>query len=160
MSLLSVDITKVKRLSLRGIRLPAPTLPKEPSTLSPAEPRAQVNRLPSQEEIEYNQLLSTYPIFKILVETLDLVSPTTGDRIKTLDTPPPSPINKPTLEALAQSLLRPENSYTPEQVIQKIIEDKGVSRTRAERGFKLLVESRALEPLPSGKYMLANSTPF
>jgi hypothetical protein len=74
MSLLSTDIAKVKRLSLREVRLPAPERRVEPIT--------QVEKPPTDEEIAYSKLVAINPILEELVECLDLVSETTGERIR------------------------------------------------------------------------------
>jgi hypothetical protein len=75
MSLLSTDITKVKRLSLREIKLPAPELRVEPIT------PILVDKPPSDEEIAYSKLITINPLIAELVERLDLVSIKTGERI-------------------------------------------------------------------------------
>ena len=75
MSLLSVDITKVKRLTLREAKLPAPERRVELVTPIPAE------RPPTEEEITYSRLVAINPLLKELVERLDLVSIKTGERL-------------------------------------------------------------------------------
>ena len=60
MSLLSTDITKVKRLSLREVKLPAPELRVEPIT------PILVERPPSDEEIAYNKLVAINPLIEEL----------------------------------------------------------------------------------------------
>jgi hypothetical protein len=76
MSLLSTDITKLKSLSLRDVKLPAPELRVEPIT------PILVERPLSDEEIAYSKLIAINPIIEELVERLDLVSIKTGERIK------------------------------------------------------------------------------
>ena len=73
MSLLSVDITKVKRLSLREVKLPAPERRVEPVT------PIQVERPPTDEEIAYSKLVAINPVLKELVDRLDLVSINTNE---------------------------------------------------------------------------------
>ena len=51
MSLLSTDITKVKRLSLKEVKLPAPEL----RDIEPTPP-IKVERPPTDEEIAYSRL--------------------------------------------------------------------------------------------------------
>lgn len=155
MSLLSVDITKVKRLSLRGIKPLAPQRREEPITPT------VIHQPPTVEETVYSILVSKHPLLEELVETLDLVSPTTGERIKKVaPSPQPLLLENPKLEALALSLFKPETSYTPEQVVQRILEAKGVSRARAMEGFNLLVDTGALQITPASTYYLRDSTPF
>ena len=73
MSLLSTDITKVKRLSIREVKLPAPEEIVEPK---------QVERSPTDEEINYSKLVAINPLIEELVERLGLVSIKTEERIK------------------------------------------------------------------------------
>jgi hypothetical protein len=74
MSLLSTDITKVKRLSLREVKLPAPETKVEPIT------PIQVESPPTDEETAYSRLIAINPLIGELVERLDLVSIATGER--------------------------------------------------------------------------------
>ena len=76
MSLLSTDITKVKRLSLREVKLPTTERKVEPIT------PILVERPPTDEEIAYSRLVAINPLIEELVERLDLVSITTGERIE------------------------------------------------------------------------------
>lgn len=76
MSLLSTDITKVKRLSLQEVRLP--TTERRVEAITPL----QVERPPTPEEITYSNLVAINPLLEELVERLDLVSITTGERIR------------------------------------------------------------------------------
>lgn len=75
MSLLSTDITKVNRLSLKEVKLPAPELRVEPITIL-------VERPLTDEEINYSKLVAINPLIEGLVETFKLVSIKTGERIK------------------------------------------------------------------------------
>jgi len=110
MSLLSTDITKVKRLSLREVKLPA------------TERRVGANTPilletpPTEEEIVYSKLVAKNPLIEELVERLDLVSIKTGKRIRKVElkesikTPPElkikaQEIDKPKLIALAQRVI-------------------------------------------------------
>lgn len=155
MSLLSTDITKVKRLSLKELRLPATKQREEP---------IKKEHPPTQEEIVYSKLVAKYPQIVDLVERLDLVSPITGQRIRTIDLtnlPPTEPLlDVDKLKALAYSIIEPENSYTKEEVIERIIKATKVSPDRANKGFNLLLQAGALEPTLGGSYYLTGSTPF
>lgn len=162
MSLLSTDITKVKRLSLREVRLPAPEEKVEPIL---------VERPPTDEEIAYSKLLKINPLLEELVESLDLVSETTGERIRKVELreeykPHPEPeikaqeIDKPKLIALAQRVIEGENSYSREEIIERIKEATNVSQERAERGFNLILQAGAIEPTLGDRYYLTGSTPF
>jgi hypothetical protein len=164
MSLLSTDITKVKRLSLREVKLPITERRVEPIT------PILVERPPSDEEIAYSKLVAINPILEKLVDSLDLVSIKTGERIKKVDIeaikPHPEPevkaqeIDKTKLIALAQRVIEGDNSYTKEDIIVKIKEANNVSQERAERGFNLILQAGAIELTPGGMYYLTGSTPF
>jgi len=166
MSLLSTDITKVKRLSLREVKLPAPELRVEPIT------PILVERPPSDEEIAYSKLVAINPIIEELVERLDLVSIKTGERIKKVELredikPYPEPeikaqeIDKPKLIALAQRVIEGENSYSKEDIVARIKEATNVNQERAERGFNLILQAGAIEQTINPElYYLVGSTPF
>jgi hypothetical protein len=68
MSLLSIDIKQYSKLSLKGVKLPAP---KEPE-LKPLE-AIQIEKPITAEETFYNRLITTYPLFRELVDTFDLI---------------------------------------------------------------------------------------
>ena len=163
MSLLSTDITKVKRLSLREIKLPAPEVRVEPIT------PILVERPPTDEEIMYSRFVAINPLIEELVERLDLISITTGERIKKVELrekykPHPEPeikaqeIDK--LIALAQRVIEGENSYSREEIIERIKEATNVNQDRAEKGFNLILQAGAIELTPGGRYYLTGSTPF
>jgi len=166
MSLLSTDITKVKRLSLREVKLPAPELRVEPIT------PILVERPPSDEEIAYSKLVAINPIIEELVERLDLVSIKTGERIKKVELredikPHPEPeikaqeIDKPKLIALAQRVIEGENSYSKEDIVARIKEATNISQERADKGFNLILQAGAIEQTINPElYYLVGSTPF
>jgi hypothetical protein len=165
MSLLSTDIAKVKRLSLREVKLPAPEVRVEPIT------PILVERPPTDEEIAYSRLVAINPLIEKLVERLDLVSITTGERIKKVELredikPHPEPeikaqeIDRPKLIALAQRVIEGENSYSREEIVAKIKEATNVNQDRAERGFNLILQAGAIEPNLGDRYYLTGSTPF
>ena len=165
MSLLSTDIAKVKRLTLREVKLPAPELRVEPIT------PILVERPPSDEEIAYSKIVAINPLIEELVERLDLVSITTGERIKKVELredikPHPEPeikaqeIDKPKLIALAQRVIEGENSYSKEDIVARIKEATNVNQERAERGFNLILQAGAIEYIQGDRYYLTGSTPF
>ena len=165
MSLLSTDITKVKRLSLREVKLPTTERRVEPIT------PILVERPPTDEEIAYSKLVAINPLIEELVERLDLVSITTGERIKKVELredikPHPEPeikaqeIDKPKLITLAQRVIEGENSYSREDIIERIKEATNVNQERAERGFNLILQAGAIEPTLGDTYYLTGSTPF
>ena len=163
MSLLSTDITKVKRLSLRELKLPTTERRVDPIT------PILVDRPPTDEEIAYSKLVAINPLLEDLVELLDLVSIKTGERIKKVELredikPHPEPeikaqeIDK--LIALAQRVIEGGNSYSKEDIIARIKEATNVSQERAEKGFNLILQARAIEPTLGDSYYLTGSTPF
>jgi len=155
MSLLSTDITKVKRLSLREVKLPA-------LEIDPITP-IQVERPPSEEEIAYSKLVAINPLIEELVDSLDLVSIKTVERIRKVelrDEYKAKEIDKPKLIALAQSLIEVENSYTKEEIIERIKQATNVSQERAEVGFNLILKAGAVETTLGDRYFLISSTPF
>lgn len=166
MSLLSTDIAKVKRLSLREVKLPTTERKVEPIT------PILVERPPTDEEIAYSKLVAINPLIEELVERLDLVSITTGERIKKVELredikPHPETeikaqeIDRPKLIALAQRVIEGENSYTKEEIIERIKEATNVSQERTERGFILMLQAGAIEQTINPElYYLTGSTPF
>ena len=68
MSLLSINTNQYSKLSLKEVRLRAP---KE-RELKPLE-AIQVKKPLTAEETFYNRLITTYPLFKELVDTFDLI---------------------------------------------------------------------------------------
>ena len=161
MSLLSTDITKVRRLSLREVKLPALEVRVEPIT------PILVERPPTDEEIAYRRLIAINPLIEELVERLDLVSNKTGERISKIETredikphPEAQKIDEPKLIALAQRVIEGDNSYSKEEIVAKIKEATNVTQERADRGFTLILQAGAIELTPGGRYYLSGSTPF
>lgn len=149
MSLLSTDIAKVKKLSLREVKLPTIDRRVEPIL---------VERPPTDEEIAYRRLVAINPLIEELVERLDLVSITTGERIKKVEA---QETDKTKLIALAQRVIKGEKSYSKEEVVAKIKEATNVSQERAERGFNLILQAGAIEQTINPElYYLVGSTPF
>lgn len=163
MSLLSTDITKVKKLSLRGVNLPTPERKVKRVTRI-------VDRPPTNEERAYSILVETNPLLQELVDRFKLVAP----QIVKVDLPhlEIEKIEKPHLllkepvvvdskiVALAIEILEPEDCYKEEDIIDRIIEATKVNRERANKGFNLMVEDKAIEVILGGWYILKGSTPF
>ena len=157
MSLLSTDITKVKRLSLREVKLPAPELRVEPLT------PILVERPPTNEEIAYSKLVIINPLIEDLVECFNLISFTTGDRIKKIDLPKierPQEVDKAKLITLAQKVIEGESNYSKEDIIDRIKEVNNISKDRAETGFNLMLQAGAISYTIGESYFLTGSTPF
>ena len=143
MSLLSTDITKVKRLSLREVKLKPPT----------------------DEEIAYSKLIAINPLIEELVDRFNLVSNTTGERINKIELredikQPQQNIDKPKLIALAQRVIEGGNNYSKAEIVARIKEATNVNQERAERGFNLILQAGAIEPTQGDSYYLTDSTPF
>jgi hypothetical protein len=160
MSLRSTDITKVKRLSLKELRLPVTERRGEPGT-----PPILVEKPPTDEEIAYSKLVASNPLIEELVERLDLVSSNTGERIRIVelreDIEPPKEMDKTKLIALAQALIAGETSYSKEELIARIKEATKVTPERSERGFNLMLQAGAIEQTINPElYYLGGSTPF
>jgi hypothetical protein len=139
MSLLSIDITKVKRPSLRGVTLPPPPQAREP-----------IREIPPEDPI-YTRLVAINPILEDLVKALDLVNITPRG---------PKIADSYRLTTIAGEVLLPEVGYSREEAIERIREITKVDQERAERGLNLMVEAGAIEATPAGIYYLAGSTPF
>ena len=166
MGLLSTDITKVKRLSLKDVKLPD----REEKTEAPP---ILVDPDPTDEEIIYSRLVDVNPQVEELVNRLNLVSCKTGEPIKKIelkeDIKAPSntviksqeiEIDKDRLIKLAERIIEEQNTYTKEEIVDKIKEATKVSQERAERGFNLILDAGAIEPTQGGRYYLTGSTPF
>ena len=165
MSLLSTDIAKVKRLSLREVKLPTPERRVEPIT------PILVERPPTDEDMAYSKLVVINPLIEELVETFNLVSINSGERIKKVDLktdnkPHPEPeikvkeIDKPKLIALAQRVIDKENNYSKEDLVNRIINITNVNQERADKGFNLMLEAGAIQYTKVDTYFLTGSTPF
>jgi hypothetical protein len=152
MSLRSVDISKVRRLSLRDVKLPATEVRVDTPTL-------RIDRPPTDEEITYSKLIKSNPLIEKLVDRLNLVSNNTGEKIRKVDIPAQD-INKPQLIALAQRLIERDKSYTKEEVIERIREATKVTQDRAEKGFNLILQAGGIELTQGEKYYLTESNPF
>jgi hypothetical protein len=142
MSLLTANISRVRKLSLREVRLPAP----ERRTITPPN---QVEREPTREEIAYSRIVAKYPKVGELKTRLRLV----------IDTPPE--IDRLPLLTLAGETLQPCRSYTRGEILSLLQESKKVTKERAERGFSLLLLAGIIEPtIDRSLFYLTSSTPF
>jgi hypothetical protein len=156
MSLLFTDITKGKRLSLKDVKLPEEELKKE-IAITPTKERELP---PTAEEIAYSNLVAINPLIAELVDRLNLVSSTTGKRIKKVNLQPEIDI-KPQLLTLAERILEQSKSYSKEEILKRIKEATNVNQERAERGFTLLITAGAVEQIINQDlYYLGGSTPF
>ena len=148
MSLSSIDIKKVKRLSLREAKIP---VKQETSVELNTAPQS-----PSDEEVMYETMISKYPLLEALVASLDLVLIKTEKREEVKSQP--IDINK--LRKITERVLSRNTSYTKEEVIYRIQQTTKVDRDRVERGFTLMVEAGVIETANQELYCLGGSTPF
>jgi len=155
MSLLSVDITKVKRLSLKEVKLLTAEVRVKPIT-----PPIQVEKPPSDEDIIYSQLIEINPLIETLFKKFDLVS-ITGEAFKKGEVKKkPKKLEKDKIVAFTQRIVKGEDSYTKAEIIEKIKTATNVNQERAEKGFNLMLQAESIETLPNGRYYLTGSTPF
>jgi len=148
MSLLSTDITKVKRLSLREVKLPK----KQETSVEPITAPQSL----SEEEVVYRTMVGKYPLLESLVASLDLVlsKPEKRAEIK------PQPVDKSKLRKIAEGTLSRNSSYQKEEIIDRLQRGAEVSRERAERGFNLMVGAGIIETIDQETYYLGDSAPF
>ena len=142
MSLRTVDLTKLKKLSLREVKLPTPERKVDPITPT------LVERPPTAEEITYSKLITINPLLEELVDRLDLISNTTGERIKKV-------------ELITE--IKPQLDLKPE--LQKIKGEANYSKTELLSFLSLeivenLIKAKDLILTRVGTYYLRGSTPF
>jgi hypothetical protein len=179
MGLLSTDITKVKRLSLKEVKLPATEVREEP-TVTPIH----VKKPLSNEEVGYRALIAEYPLVERLVRVfhnlskedpakysaLYHVSETSGritGRVKVREEydslEEPEVLSKETvaLKEIALRLIEGGKSYSKNDIVERLMIDTKVHIERAERGFRLMLEAGAIEQTINPElYFLGGSTPF
>lgn len=170
MSLLSVDITKKRRLFLKEVKLPEVERRVDPTPI-------QVERPPTAEEITYSKFTALNPAIERLVNNLDLVSTVTGERIRKIDLSgvdikPQDPPETATVEKvqkpkksqqigdIALRIITPISNLSKEEIITRLMEETKVNRERAEKGFSLMLESGVIQGTNVGTYYLSGSTPF
>ena len=181
MSLLSVDLKKRKKLPLSDPR---------PPTVKRVEPPPPMTKQPTREEIVYSRMVADNPALDLLVESLDLVSISTGKRIERVDIsqannshqerntapveiPQEVTVSAPKredkdlkkgdidkLRALAKQCILTQRHYSREEVVTLIVEGAKVDRDRAEKGFKLMIQAGVIVTALKDRFYLAGSTPF
>ena len=191
MSLLSVDITKKRRLSLKEVKLPAPESQSRKSDKAEnqiiilsdnyRDANNQIVKPPTAEEITYHKFTALNQAIDLLVDSLDLVSTITGERIRkitpedaikaTVEPPetatgekvqdePKEPAKSNKIGDIALRIITPINNLSKEQIIAGIMDETKVTRERAERGFSLMIESGVIQGTNVNTYYLTGSTPF
>lgn len=99
---------------------------------------------PSIEEVTYSRMVEINPALESLVDTLGLVSLESGEALKALD------IKGYKLKELAQRILSPGATYTQEELVNRITEKTGVQKSRAIKGFNLLLEKQLIKEIKEG----------
>ena len=164
MSLLYVDITKRRRPLIKTPDLP--TVKKDFTPLKEVEK-------PTEEELIYSILVAINPLIGELVERLDLVEENTKQRLKIFElgdeiTLPPGEPNIESLSLLAERIIKGEDSYSREVIVNKILhypapqsKPHRIAKDRAERCFTQMLEAGVIEQtLNPDLYYLGGSTPF
>lgn len=163
MSLLSTDITKVKRLSLREVKLPTTERKVEPIT------PILVEKPPTDEEIAYSKLVAINPQrIEELVESLDLVSIDTGERVKKVELTESKvetikTISNLKIEDLIKDIIGLQSHRTKAELITKLMEDITITEDRAETEIALALKNGAIKVMTVNnidRYYLSGSTPF
>lgn len=144
MSLLSTNIAKVNRLSLKGSRVEA--TPKQ------AERPVRPSRTKAEEAL--SNMIAKNSNIKTLVEVLDLI-PERAEIVA----PEAEKQPKITIDSLALEILNKENNYSKEEILALIDKKTNVGRERAEAGFNLMVKNEIIEE-SFNRYYLKGSTPF
>jgi hypothetical protein len=175
MSLLSTDITKVKRLSLKDVKLPDPAPRSEPITPTHIEKPLR------DEEIAYKELVDDYPLIERLVIAFDTLAKEDPGRYSSLYHVNPAtnritssvknstPLQEPeilhkgigSLSDIASRIIEEANSYSKDEIVDRLMRDTKVARERAENGFRLMLEAGVIEQTINPEfYYLVGSTPF
>lgn len=168
------------KFSLQRAKLPNQNKGKE-ALLFNDEPKPQLEH--SKEDKTYSKYLEINPILAELVGEFNLVYISTKERPKrTLNwenTAPVEPqkitltdevIEKPkpkfkrakkeTISEFTARILEGYNSYSREEIIEKIITDTEVDQDRAFKGFIKMRKDRIIFRTPYRTYYLSSSTPF
>ena len=172
MGLLSVNIKANRKLSLIEVDIPAKKIEAPVKDIKKEKLSTPITEAPpTTEDIAYSRFIILNPLTEELVDRLNLVSTQTGKKPRivgipakykpSIDTEPKThTANKEKLLALALRILKGERTYTKEDIVGLIINDMKVNQDRAEKGFNLLLQSGAIQPVGWGRYYLTGSTPF
>jgi len=144
MSLLSTNIAKVNKFSLKGSRVEATPKPAERPLRTPI----------TKAEEALSRMIAKNSNIKTLVEVLDLI-PERAEIVA----PEAKKQTKITIDSLALEILDKESNYSKEEVLALIDKKTNVGRERAEAGFNLMVKNEILEE-SFRRYYLRGSTPF
>lgn len=155
MGLLSTDIAKVKRLSLREVKLPAPPDQPAPKTVPVEQPYTQ------EEEI-YSRMVDINPLLGSLVDLLDLHSQDTGKRLRRAEKRPKNvqygqsmqedekprknPEKNEPLQSGKTTEKRPKNYHTGEPLHEAENGRKTVEKQPGNRLTLATIAQRILQP--------------
>lgn len=126
------------------------------------------------EEEVLSRMAAKNPLVLDLIQRFSLVSERTGEALRLIpgeppalieETPAPAPepkVARPkrSIEEIAAAILEPDNNYSREEVILRLIEREGIGRGRAEAGFSAMTGGGAILEAGAGRYYLRGSTPF
>ena len=155
MSLRGLNISKSKKLSLTGFKIAN----KNNRILESEKPT--VTKPPTEEEIVFKSLKTTYPIFETLVKEFDLVNNKIGQIIEPEEVESKEEeIDLVKLTGLINKVIEGENHYSKEEIVDRLMTSTKVTSERAETGFKLFLKSQLIEKTIGGDYYLVGSTPF
>lgn len=125
------------------------------------------NRPYTVEEEVLSRMAAKNPLVLDLIERFNLVSERTGEALRLIPGEPPALIEEPkvarpkrSIEEIAAAILEPDNNYSREEVILRLIEREGIDRGRAEAGFSAMIGGGVILETGAGRCYLRGSTPF
>lgn len=177
---IAYDELKRQKFDLRDIlKFKIPPAPKATTEPQPAaRPAEAVKPLPTQEDIIFSKMAAKYPKLQQFATMLDLVSAKTGKPFEIVPIEAPvqaEPATEPVqasteqapteeairkLDAIAERILMPQQSYTAEEVQQLMEATLKISSDRAKAGTQKMIDSGAIQPTGNNRYYLRDSTPF
>lgn len=167
MGLLSINISKVKKLSLKEVKLCVLEIGQE-GYIKPI----QAEKPPTDEEIAFSNIVALNPLILDLVARLNLVSCKTGEPIRKIEVKEEYNFHlEPAIKvqtgdnnkllSLALKIIKGEFSYTKEDIVTRLKEVTNVNQERAERGFTVMLQTGIIEQTINLElYFLGGSTPF
>lgn len=147
-------------------------VPKASTEPQPAaRPAEAVKPLPTAEDVIFSKMAAKCPKVEQFATALNLVSAKTGKpfEIVPIEAPEqsePATEQEPTeedirkLDAIAERILMPQQSYTAEEVQQLIEATLKLSSDRAKAGTQKMIDFGAIQPTLNNRYYLRDSTPF
>lgn len=144
------------------------------------EKRIELQELITEEDKIYSRMLEINPLIVELVGTFNLVYSSINEKPKRVlkwateepqkTTFKPQPIEEPqpkikrakkgTIGEFTARLLEGYNSYSREEIMERIITDTGIDKARAFKEFINMRKEKTIFKTPFNTYYLSNSTPF